>query len=85
MTNGDKIRTMSDDELAFVIMCPYDTAGEPVNIMPCVKHNGTQELVDSKFCHACCVEYLKKEVKLAERLELPEWKQRMLKRFMEGE
>lgn len=24
MTNGDRIREMSDEELAVIIMCPYD-------------------------------------------------------------
>lgn len=35
VTNGDKIRAMTDEELAEVIMCPYDTAREPLDIMPC--------------------------------------------------
>lgn len=27
MTNADKIRSMSNEELAFIIMCPYGTTG----------------------------------------------------------
>lgn len=28
MTNADKIRQMTDEELAAIIMCPYDSDGE---------------------------------------------------------
>ena len=42
MTNGDRIRNMNDEELAAVILCPYDTAGDPIDIMPCVK-DGKQQ------------------------------------------
>ena len=34
MTNADKIRAMTDEELAEYIPCPYDTAG--AEIMPCI-------------------------------------------------
>lgn len=85
MTNGDKIRTMSDEDLAMVLMCPYDTAGEPINIMPCVKQNGTNELAEPKFCHACVVEWLQREVHSTETASEPEWKKHMMNRFMKGE
>lgn len=63
MTNGDKIRQMSDDELVKILMCPYDTAGDPVNIMPCVKDRGTQELVTPEECNKCMKDWLSREVK----------------------
>lgn len=58
MTNGDKIRNMTNEELAAVILCPYDTAGEPLNVMPCI-NDGEME---PKECHACTVRYLEREV-----------------------
>ena len=63
MTNGDKIRKMSDDELKDVLMCPYDTAGDPVDIMPCVKAGGVQALVTPEYCNSCMKEWLSREVK----------------------
>ena len=62
ITYGDKIRSMTNEELAAVILCPYDTAGEPLNIMPCVKDGMSQELVSPERCHACIVRYLEKKV-----------------------
>lgn len=44
-TNADKIREMSDSELAEIIMCPYDTEPDLCN-----KSNG---------CLECCLEWLK--------------------------
>lgn len=61
MTNGDRIRAMTDEELTDIIMCPYDTAGEPADIMPCVTEHGTQELVSPKFCNRCMVAWLGKD------------------------
>lgn len=46
MTNADKIRQMSDEELAKIIMCPYNT--EPY-------------LCSRKECNDCCLEWLQKE------------------------
>lgn len=63
VTNGDKIRSMPDEELAAVIMCPYDTAGEPLDIMPCVLEGGTQEFVPTNKCIACSVAWLSREAK----------------------
>lgn len=43
-TNGDRFRTMTDEELAAVIMCPYDTDPDVCN--------------RPGDCLACCLEYL---------------------------
>lgn len=32
MTNGDRIRKMSNEELAVIIMCPYDTEPDMCNV-----------------------------------------------------
>lgn len=61
MTNGDKIRTMSDEELTAIILCPYDTAGDPIDIMPCAK-DGVQEFVAPRECRECCLKWLLREV-----------------------
>ena len=47
-TNGDRYRAMSDEELAVLIMCPYEDYG-------CVKAGAE--------CVACTLEYLKSESK----------------------
>ena len=59
-TNADRIREMSNEELAFVLMCPYDTAGEPADIMPCVK-DGSNMNASPKRCMQCTKEWLEKE------------------------
>lgn len=69
MTNADRIRAMTDEELTKVILCPYDTAGEPMDIMPCIKENGTQELASPEFCNRCILEWLGREVKEHEMTE----------------
>lgn len=52
MTNGDKIRSMSDDELPECdIICPYDDPGE------CLAHNDA-----STSCRECVRRWLKEEV-----------------------
>lgn len=61
-TNADKIRAMSDEELAKIILCPYDTAGKPIDIMPCVKDGNIQELVSPEDCKKCMLEWLQSEV-----------------------
>ena len=62
-TNIDRIRTMSEEELAAVLMCPYDvdetSFGEKI---PCYQ-NDRQELVTEEECRKCCVNWLKSEVK----------------------
>ena len=45
MTNADHIRAMSDEELASVIMCPYDV--EP------------DLCYSRKSCYACSLDWLK--------------------------
>ncbi len=60
MTNGDRIRNMTDEELTQVLLCPYDTAGDPIDIMPCIK-NGV--LVGPKECNKCMLEWLHRENK----------------------
>lgn len=62
MTNGDKIRNMTDEELAVVLMCPYDTAGAELDIMPCVKDGNVQEFASPKDCRACSIKWLQREV-----------------------
>lgn len=49
MTNGDRIRAMSDRELAIAIMCPYNMS-EPL-----------PESCTFKGCIECSEEWLKKE------------------------
>ena len=47
MTNGDKIREMSNSELAEIIACPYDFG---------------EVLCDEKMdCLTCCQEWLERE------------------------
>lgn len=56
MTNADKIRAMSDEDLALVIMCPYDTVGDESRIMPCIL-----SAPRSKDCYKCTLEWLRRE------------------------
>ncbi len=62
-TNMDRIRAMSEEELAAVLMCPYDvdetSFGEKI---PCYQ-NDRQELVTEEECRKCCVNWLKSGVK----------------------
>lgn len=44
-TNGDKIREMTDSELAQIIMCPHD-----IDPDICIE--------EKKDCYECCLEYL---------------------------
>lgn len=61
-TNADRIRTMGDEDLTKIIMCPYDTAGKPIEIMPCVRDGNVQELVRPENCKKCMMEWLQSEV-----------------------
>ena len=45
MTNADHIRSMTDEELAPVIMCPYDVGPDLCNSV--------------KTCNECCLDWLK--------------------------
>ena len=60
LTMADKIRSMSEEELAAVLMCPYDMDETPFDKMPC-HQNGRQELVTVEECRKCCVNWLKSE------------------------
>ena len=59
-TNEEKIRNMSLDDLAAVIMCPYANE-EGHQEAPCEK---VRPMVapDAKFCIECCKAWLQKEV-----------------------
>lgn len=52
MTNGDRIRAMTDEQLTAVIACPYDCDSD---MCP---SNGT--------CFDCCLNWLQQPVKEAE-------------------
>lgn len=60
-TNGDKIRSMTDEELQTILMCPYDTAGKPVEIMPCVRDEKIKGLASPEYCKKCMINWLKQE------------------------
>lgn len=60
ITNRDRIKNMSDDDLSFILMCPYDTSGEPADIMPCVTD---ESLPSQKKCCDCIKAWLGKEAK----------------------
>ena len=60
MTNREKIKQMSDDDLSFILMCPYDTVGEPEEIMPCVND---ETMPSQKNCCDCIKIWLGKEAK----------------------
>lgn len=62
-TNGDRIRSMADNELAKIILCPYDTAGDAFNIMPCVKDGNVQEFVSPEKCRECAIKWLQSEIR----------------------
>ena len=51
---------MTDEELAWVLMCPYDTASEPEEIMPCVQDENVQSPVTAEECNKCMKEWLEK-------------------------
>lgn len=70
MTNREKIKQMNDDDLSFILMCPYDTTGE--EIMPCATD---ETLPSQKKCCDCIKEWLGKEAKEGvgmERLSMDE-------------
>lgn len=45
-----------------VLLCPYDTAGKPANIMPCVRDGNIQELIPPEDCKKCMMQWLQSEV-----------------------
>lgn len=52
MTNGDRIRQMSNEELALTIMCPNDFTDAGIRCNP-----------NKDNCIHCCLEWLKEERK----------------------
>ena len=60
-TNADMIRSLTDEQLAEVYPCPYDTAG--FNIMPCILDDNVKGMPDEVYCRKCMLDWLKKEVK----------------------
>jgi len=61
VTNGEKVRAMKDEDLAFILMCHYDTFGTEFDEIPCVKDESTKGVPDEKYCHACVMDWLKKK------------------------
>lgn len=61
-TNADRIRSMTDEELAYVLMCPYDTAGETEDIMPCVLDGKDPDFAPPGRCKECTMKWLNREV-----------------------
>lgn len=60
-TNADRIRSMTDEELSKIMLCPYDAAGKPIEIMPCVKDGNVQEFVSPENCKKCMMKWLQSE------------------------
>ena len=59
-TNADMIRSMTDEQLAEVYPCPYDTAGS--NIMPCMLDDDVMGSPTEEYCRKCMLDWLGKEV-----------------------
>lgn len=59
-TNADKIRNMSIDDLAAVIMCPY--TGDSLEDLPLCEKELFEEAPDKKTCYECCKAWLQQEV-----------------------
>ena len=59
ITNKQRIQSMSDEELTRVLLCPYDTAGEEIDIMPCMK-DGRTSMATQEECRKCIIEWLHK-------------------------
>jgi len=57
MTNGSRIRQMTDEDLAFVLMCPYDGNAEQCE---CLGEFSSQS--DVKTCIECIKDWLKQPV-----------------------
>lgn len=51
MTNGDRIRAMTDRELAEIIMCPYDGEKDCTQLR--------RVFGDEYSCQRCCERWLK--------------------------
>lgn len=53
MKNIEKIKQMSEDEIAPILMCPYGS---------CIKDKGKKKLVSVNECNDCMKAWLNKEV-----------------------
>lgn len=53
MTNSEKLRQVSDAELASCIMCPKDVG---------INWNDNCSFDDNSDCYSCCLKFLKAEV-----------------------
>lgn len=64
MTNGDKIRSMTDEELAVVII-KESRIGDYIHFCTskteCEKRLETDEDIPDEWCIGCLVEWMKKE------------------------
>lgn len=60
-TNYEKVKEMSIEDMALMIMCPYDTLGD--DVMPCID----SDTASQKQCYECTLNWLKKEAKNEER------------------
>lgn len=69
MTNGDKIRAMTDEELTKIIQCPYDTAGT-MDVMPCILDEDEPEFVPYRECQKCMLNWLGKEITSSKDVEI---------------
>lgn len=62
MTNFERIKNMSPEELAKYIPCPYDTAG--IDLMPCILDKtepGVPDFISPGKCEQCTLEWLRKD------------------------
>lgn len=58
MSNLEWIHSASEEELAMILMCPYDAIEDmPFNELPCNKEQNT----DKEFCFQCLKRRLGKE------------------------
>ena len=78
MTNADKIRTMTDEELAHALihLDGFDTFC--TNYRECVEKIELGEDISESQCEACMLRWLREEYPTAPR---PEWQLRMLRTF----
>ena len=64
MTNGDRIRTFSNEQLALSLMCPVDNCltleSEPITIK---KDNGECKNATARECAKCIFDWLNQQEK----------------------
>lgn len=58
--NGDKIRNMSNEDLAFCLMCPYDSQELPECSLECIITHSINSAA-SKECYSCVLNWLNKK------------------------